>query len=562
MAITFLPPLGLYLPLTAGAANPLTGMLLVNLNAAAAPTGATGTGVQLVGTDATIARYEADSFGAIAAFTARRANGTGAAPTKLLNTNQIGAFNFHGYYETASPAYSGVQASISALATQDWTSTANGTQFLIRTTPNNSTTLTTALTVDQDQSVIFAGAAVHNGAVSVVSSSFGLSGNINAPTWTTNGVRYKNVAGTLTDTTAATGTTATAYTDVWGGNTIAATNASVVFTNYYGSYFKAPSAGTNVTLTNSWGLGADSLNIGTAGVFKVSAAGVLTTTGAQLTTPTLGVATGTSLALGGATIGSNALAVTGASNFSANIQVATGTYIQWGGTTSSFAAIAKLNSVVSLGTLLADGSNFANWGAALVGGSGVGGGFAGSSVATIGFTSDTSNPVQSGATTVDTMFSRAGSANMRLGAAAVDTAPVAQTLSMQNALAGGTSNVAGADFTLKLSQGKGTGIGGGWLLQGALAGSTGTVVNPLATWLQMDGKSNFVIGPQAALATTATDGFMHVPTCAGTPTGTPTLFTGKVPLVYDTTGHILWVYEGAAWKQPKTVGTLISIAWT
>ena len=37
---------------------------------------------------------------------------------------------------------------------------------------------------------------------------------------------------------------ATAYTDVWGGNTIAASSATT-FTNYYGSYFKAPVAGTN-----------------------------------------------------------------------------------------------------------------------------------------------------------------------------------------------------------------------------------------------------------------------------------------------------------------------------
>ncbi len=41
----------------------------------------------------------------------------------------------------------------------------------------------------------------------------------------------------------------------------------------------------------------------------------LTATGMVLTTPTLGVAIGTSLALGGATIGSNALAVTGTAQF-------------------------------------------------------------------------------------------------------------------------------------------------------------------------------------------------------------------------------------------------------
>lgn len=129
---------------------------LFNLNAASAPTGATGTGIQLVGTDATVTRFEADSFGAIGAFTIRRANGTGASPTALTSSDQIGAFNFHGYYVTGGPGYSSVQASVSALATQNWTSTNQGTQILFRTTPNNSTTLTTAMTLGQDQSVTLA----------------------------------------------------------------------------------------------------------------------------------------------------------------------------------------------------------------------------------------------------------------------------------------------------------------------------------------------------------------------------------------------------------------------
>ena len=46
-----------------------------------------------------------------------------------------------------------------------------------------------------------------------------------------------------------------------------------------------------------------------------------------LTTPVLGVATGTSLALGGATIGSNALAVTGTANISGNINLGAANWI-------------------------------------------------------------------------------------------------------------------------------------------------------------------------------------------------------------------------------------------
>lgn len=103
----------------------------------------------------------------------------------------------------------------------------------------------------------FSGTITQN--VTISSHSFGLSGNISAPAWTTSGIRYKNVAATLTDTTSS-GTVSTAYTDIWGGNTIAASSATT-FTNYYGSYFKVPVAGSNVTLTNNYALVADSIHI-------------------------------------------------------------------------------------------------------------------------------------------------------------------------------------------------------------------------------------------------------------------------------------------------------------
>jgi hypothetical protein len=64
----------------------------------------------------------------------------------------------------------------------------------------------------------------------------------------------------------------------------------------------------------------------------------------------------------------------------------------------------------------------------------------------------------------------------------------------------------------------------------------------------LDGLGNQILGSQAALATTATNGFTHIPTTAGTPTGTPTTFTGKVPMVYDTTNNILYHYAGGAWR--------------
>jgi hypothetical protein len=59
---------------------------------------------------------------------------------------------------------------------------------------------------------------------------------------------------------------------------------------------------------------------------------------------------------------------------------------------------------------------------------------------------------------------------------------------------------------------------------------------------------NVVAGASAALATTATNGFLYVPTCAGTPTGTPTAITGMAPIVVDTTNNKLYFYSTGVWR--------------
>jgi len=117
------------------------------------------------------------------------------------------------------------------------------------------------------------GTTTHTGGVTVAAGPFTLSGNQSVTAWTTNGVRIKGVIGTMTDTTSS-GTVATAYTDVLGGNTIAATSVTT-YTNYVSLYVKAPVQGTNVTFTNAWALGADSLRIGTSNQFTISTVGAV-----------------------------------------------------------------------------------------------------------------------------------------------------------------------------------------------------------------------------------------------------------------------------------------------
>lgn len=55
---------------------------------------------------------------------------------------------------------------------------------------------------------------------------------------------------------------------------------------------------------------------------------------------------------------------------------------------------------------------------------------------------------------------------------------------------------------------------------------------------------SIICGKQAALATNATDGFLYIPTMAGAASGTATAYTGKVPLVYDSTNNKIGISEG------------------
>jgi hypothetical protein len=61
--------------------------------------------------------------------------------------------------------------------------------------------------------------------------------------------------------------------------------------------------------------------------------------------------------------------------------------------------------------------------------------------------------------------------------------------------------------------------------------------------LTIDGNGNIVPGT-AAIATNATDGFLYLPTCAGAPSGLPTAYTGRYPMVYDSTDHAIYIYDG------------------
>ena len=66
--------------------------------------------------------------------------------------------------------------------------------------------------------------------------------------------------------------------------------------------------------------------------------------------------------------------------------------------------------------------------------------------------------------------------------------------------------------------------------------------------IRKDANHNILLGKETVLATNATNGFAYFPTCAGTPTGVPAAsFTGKAPIVIDSTNNKMYIYTNAAW---------------
>lgn len=112
---------------------------------------------------------------------------------------------------------------------------------------------------------------------------------------------------------------------------------------------------------------------------------------------------------------------------------------------------------------------------------------------------------------------------------------------------GSGTNIAGGLLQLIGGVGTGTGAGGGVIVYTAPAGSSGASLNTATARITADSPGNVVIGP-AAIATNATDGFLYVPAGAGTPTGAPTSYTGRVPIYVDSTNHKLYFYSGGAWR--------------
>jgi len=133
----------------------------------------------------------------------------------LTSGYTLGNLQFGGAYNTSHGI--GIGANIVAQATQTWTASTLGSNLLFQTVPNGSTTLTTALTLGQDQSATFAGAiytlnVLSTGALTVNSNT---TNALNLDSGTTGAVNIGN--GTNAKTVTVGNTTANTAVNINAG---------------------------------------------------------------------------------------------------------------------------------------------------------------------------------------------------------------------------------------------------------------------------------------------------------------------------------------------------------
>ena len=246
------------------------------------------------------------------------------------------------------------------------------------------------------------------------------------------------------------------------------------------------------------------------GAAPTGSGGIVLATSPTLVTPALGAATGTSLALGGATLGTSTLAVpAGACPGTPTIAI--------GNSTTGFCSVSTTGFEITV-----NGTNQLDYG--ITNGAShwtfnssdtvhVGAIIVASNVIASGNVGSNSNTglIDLGAST-DTLLSRHCAACWQLGTADA-AAPVAQTLGVQSVVAG-TSNTAGANWTLNGSASTGSGTSGDIVLKTGGTGAGATVQNAEVTALTVKGATQNVVFA-AGLVSSGTLPTLTTGTCSG-----------------------------------------------
>lgn len=133
--------------------------LIGTLNAAALPA-ILVPGIQVGGADTTSSGYDVDTFAATPVFGCRRADNTNASKSAVVNNDVLCALQGYGWNTSAYA----LGASINEIATQTWTTGAEGNAIVFNTTANGSTTPAANVKIDQNGALLIGTSPTNPGA--------------------------------------------------------------------------------------------------------------------------------------------------------------------------------------------------------------------------------------------------------------------------------------------------------------------------------------------------------------------------------------------------------------
>ena len=306
-------------------------------------------------------------------------------------------------------------------------------------------------------------------------------------------------SGTVTSVSASDGLFSVAAPTTTPALSVAGTSGGIPYFNSASSWASSAALAANALVIGG-GAGVAPSTVTTnstvltaLGATPTGAGSIVLATSPTLVTPALGVAIGTSLALGGATLGSNALAVTGLVNL-ASAGASTAPTLSIGNSTTGLYSVSTTGlgltvngaaspvldyGITNSGALTLPG--LVHFTSSITVASNITMGGSLTSTTTTGVLSFNSG---------DTVFSRHAAANWQLGSADA-AAPIAQTLGVQSVVAG-TSNTAGANWTLNGSVSTGSGTSGDIVFKTGGTGAAATVQNSEVAALTLKGATQTV----------------------------------------------------------------------
>lgn len=100
-----------------------------------------------------LANPAANNYGAKSVIKYGRANGTSGSPTAVLSGDTLLSFAATGYYVTGGPAFASYVMEMRAEATENYSSTAQGSRWVWQVTPDTTATPADAMWLEQDASL-------------------------------------------------------------------------------------------------------------------------------------------------------------------------------------------------------------------------------------------------------------------------------------------------------------------------------------------------------------------------------------------------------------------------